>query len=153
LLFDRQTGQIGAMTPISFALDPRLAADTQWVCDWPLCSVLLMNDQRYQWLVMVPRRNGASEIFDLKAADQTILWQEISHAAELLKSFSNCNKINVGALGNVVAQLHVHIVARREGDFAGKGPVWGQGAAQPYSSIEAQALIERLRQLLRAPGS
>ncbi|MFO0350631.1 MAG: HIT domain-containing protein [Alphaproteobacteria bacterium] len=128
-----------------FLLDARLAADTVPVCDWPLCSVLLMNDSRYSWLILVPRLAGASEIFDLSPADRQVLWQEVTQAAESLKALTACRKINVGALGNVVAQLHVHVVAREAGDFAGNGPVWGQGTAVPYAHAARDHLVQRLR--------
>lgn len=141
------------MKPVSFALDPRLANDTQWICDWPLCALLLMKDRRYPWIILVPRANGASEIFDLAPTEQATLWREVTHAAELLKSLTKCRKINVGALGNVVAQLHVHVVAREKDDFAGNGPVWGQGAAVPYADEELEAMTHRLRSLLRPPGN
>ena len=141
------------MTPISFDLDPRLAADTAWICDWPVCVILLMKDQRYPWLILVPRRSNAVEVFDLSPADQTAMWREVTHAAELLKHTSKCRKINVGALGNVVSQLHVHVVARNTDDVAGAAPVWGHGKAEPYSEPELQARLEQLRVVLRAPGS
>ncbi len=141
------------MKPVSFALDPRLANDTQWICDWPLCSLLLMKDRRYPWIILVPRANGASEIFDLAPAEQAALWREVTHAAELLKSLTKCRKINIGALGNVVAQLHVHIVAREKDDFAGNGPVWGQGTAVPYPDEELEAVATRLRSVFHPPGN
>lgn len=141
------------MNPVAFDLDPRLAADTAWICDWPLSAVLLMKDSRYPWLILVPRAAGASEIFDLAPAAQAALWREVTHAAELLKTLTRCRKINVGALGNVVAQLHVHVVAREAGDFAGNGPVWGQGAAVPYAPGDLDALLGRLRATLRPPGN
>jgi diadenosine tetraphosphate (Ap4A) HIT family hydrolase len=141
------------MNPIAFDLDPRLAADTAWICDWPLSTVLLMRDSRYAWLILVPRAAGASEIFDLPPDAQARLWQEVTHAAELLKALTRCRKINVGALGNVVAQLHVHVVAREAGDFAGNGPVWGQGAAVPYAPGDLDTLLGRLRATLRPPGN
>lgn len=141
------------MKPVSFTLDRRLANDTQWICDWPLCAVLLMKDRRYPWIILVPRTNGASEIFDLTPAEQATLWREVTHAAELLKSMTRCRKINVGALGNVVSQLHVHVVARETGDFAGNGPVWGQGTAEAYGEEALQDFVARLRASLHPPGN
>ena len=134
-----------SMTKASFCLDSRLAGDTAPLLDWPLCSILLMNDSRYPWLVLVPRIAGASEVFDLNPADRSTLWQEVSVAAERLKAMTGCRKINIGALGNVVTQLHVHVVAREAGDFAGNGPVWGQGAAVPYGDTARDHLVRRLR--------
>lgn len=139
------------MTPISFSLDPRLSADTMWLCDWPLCALLLMKDRRYPWIILVPRRNAASEVFDLNPADQAQLWREVGHAAELMKSYTRCRKMNIGALGNVVLQLHVHVVARQLGDFAGNGPVWGHGAAEAYVQPELDVQVEGLRRLLHPP--
>lgn len=133
------------MTQASFRLDSRLAGDTIPVLDWPLCSILLMNDSRYPWLILVPRIAGASEAFDLTPADRATLWQEVGIAAERLKAMTGCRKINIGALGNVVAQLHVHVVAREAGDFAGNGPVWGQGAPAPYEEAARERLLQSLR--------
>jgi diadenosine tetraphosphate (Ap4A) HIT family hydrolase len=135
-----------------FKLDGRLANDTAFVCDWPLCAVLLMNDSRYPWLILVPRQARVSEVFDLASDAQATLWQEVTHAAARLKQYTGCRKINIGALGNVVAQLHVHLVARHVGDFAGNGPVWGQGAAVPYTEAARGALLRDLRTLLTPPG-
>lgn len=137
------------MTNSPFQLDTRLANDTVHVCDWPLSTVLLMNDSRYPWLVLVPRVADASEIFDLAPGDRAVLWQEVTEAAHRLKALTGCRKINVGALGNVVAQLHVHIVARDAGDFAGNGPVWGQGAAVPYTDGTREDMLRTLRKELQ----
>ena len=101
-----------------FELHPRLAADTVFVADWTLCRVLLMNDARYPWLILVPRRVSATEIFDLGPEDREMLMAEIALAGERLKHFSHAAKINVGALGNLVPQLHIHVVARNPGDAA-----------------------------------
>lgn len=140
------------MMPEEFKLDGRLANDTAFVCDWPLCTVLLMNDSRYPWLILVPRQARVSEVFDLAPDAQAALWREVTHAAARLKQHTGCRKINVGALGNVVAQLHVHVVARHVGDFAGDSPVWGQGAAVPYTDAGRGALLRDLRTLLTPPG-
>lgn len=131
----------------AFALDPRLAADTRLVASLPLCDVQLMDDARYAWLVLVPRRGGLVEIADLGDDDQAVLWREVNLAARALRAVSPCDKLNLGALGNVVRQLHVHVVARLEGDPAWPGPVWGHGQAQPYAE---SALHERLAAVRRA---
>ncbi len=131
----------------AFALDPRLAADTRLAASLPLCDVLLMNDARYAWLVLVPRRGGLAEIADLADHDQTTLWREVNLASRALRTVAPCDKLNLGALGNIVRQLHVHVVARREGDSAWPGPVWGHGRAQPYGEV---ALHERLAALRNA---
>ena len=127
---------------MSFALDERLARDTFVVGDMPLCRVLLMNDSRWPWLVLVPRREGAVELTDLDGTDRTVLIEEAAQAAALLKSHAGALKINLGALGNIVRQLHLHVMARTVGDPAWPGPVWGHGTAAPYRQAQARALIE-----------
>lgn len=128
-----------------FELDPRLAHDGAFVTDWPLCRVLLMDDARFPWLVLVPRRAGLRELDDLAEADHAQLTAEVRRALRLLRGLAACDKLNVGALGNLVPQLHVHIVARRRGDSAWPGPVWGSGAARPYADSARDALLRRLR--------
>jgi diadenosine tetraphosphate (Ap4A) HIT family hydrolase len=128
-----------------FMLDPRLAADSVPVTTLDLCEVRLMNDARFAWLLLVPRRAGLSEIHDLPEAEQDLLWQEVRQAAQALRSSAPCDKLNLGALGNIVRQLHLHVVARMEGDAAWPGPVWGSGAAVPYAVDERDALVTALR--------
>jgi diadenosine tetraphosphate (Ap4A) HIT family hydrolase len=125
---------------VSFQLDDRLARDALMIGDWPLTRVLLMNDARWPWLILVPRREGLVELIDLERADQAQSMDEASRASRFLKSHARADKINVGALGNIVRQLHLHIVARVVGDPAWPAPVWGYGAATPYTG-GAQALI------------
>lgn len=131
-----------------FALDPRLAADTVAVASLPLCEVLLMNDVRYAWLVLVPRRGGLSEITDLAADEQALLWQEVNRATAALRAVAPCDKLNLGALGNIVRQLHVHVVARCIGDAAWPGPVWGSGNTEPYQPTARETLLDDLRKTL-----
>lgn len=126
-------------------LDARLAADTKFIVDWPLCRVLLMDDARFPWLVLVPRRAGLVELDDLDEGDRGPLMHEIQRAMKALRAVAACDKLNVGALGNIVRQLHVHVVARREGDAAWPGPVWGAGSRQPYAPADREALRARLR--------
>jgi diadenosine tetraphosphate (Ap4A) HIT family hydrolase len=95
-------------------------------------------------LLLVPRRAGLSEIAELDDADQRLLWDEVNRATAALRASAPCDKLNLGALGNIVRQLHVHVVARREGDAAWPGPVWGSGVAQPYPKQQQQQLIEAL---------
>lgn len=128
-----------------FALDPRIDADSVPVLDLTLCSVRLQADSRFAWLVLVPRRAGAVELTDLSADDRALLTAEIASAADALKACAPCDKINIGALGNIVSQLHVHVVARRRGDPCWPGPVWGCGAAVPYADGARQALVAKLR--------
>ncbi len=115
-----------------FALDPQLARESVFVADRALCRVLLMDDARFPWLVLVPRRAGLVELFDLDATERALLFDELEQVAHALRSVAPCTKLNVGALGNVVRQLHLHVVARDVGDAAWPGPVWGHGLRQPY---------------------
>lgn len=127
-----------------FALHPTLARDTVEVTRWPLCRVLLMKDSRFPWLILVPEREGIREIHELPAADRAALVEEIARAGEALSRLFQPDKVNVGALGNVVPQLHVHVVARFAADAAWPGPVWGSGAAVPYGETELEDLRGRL---------
>ncbi|WP_447733767.1 HIT domain-containing protein [Rhodanobacter soli] len=141
------------MNETGFALDPRLAADTRPVASLPLCDVRLMNDARYPWLVLVPRRAGLVEIADLHEDERAVLWQEVNRAAAALRAVARCDKLNLGALGNIVRQLHVHVVARVEGDAAWPGPVWGNGQAAVRGDSQARLLIAALQRQLAAPGT
>jgi diadenosine tetraphosphate (Ap4A) HIT family hydrolase len=136
------------MIESAFALDPRLAGDTRPVAMLALCEVRLMDDARFPWLVLVPHRVGASEIADLTEAEQALLWREVNQAAAALRRVAPCDKLNLGALGNIVRQLHVHVVARTEGDAAWPGPVWGSGAATAYPPRALESLVAKLRAAL-----
>ena len=127
-----------------FELDPRLAKDTVFVADWQLCRVLLMDDAQFPWLVLVPRRAGLAEIDDLDEAGRTRLMHEIQRAMKTLRGVVGCDKLNVGALGNIVRQLHVHVVARRRDDPAWPGPVWGHGPAHHYLPEARDKLVKAL---------
>jgi diadenosine tetraphosphate (Ap4A) HIT family hydrolase len=129
---------------VSFSLDPRLASDTIPIGDLALSRALLMNDARFLWLVLAPRRAKAIELFDLDAADRALLMEEVAAVARTLAERPGVDKINVGALGNIVRQLHVHVVARRVGDAAWPGPVWGAGAPVPYEPQSGHALARDL---------
>ena len=131
---------------MTFALDHRLARDTLVVGDMPLCRLLLMNDARWPWLVLVPRLEDVVELIDLELADQTQLMDEAGRAARFLKTRAEVDKINVAALGNIVRQLHLHVVARIIGDPAWPRPVWGHGDPTPYGDDAAQALIAAARE-------
>jgi diadenosine tetraphosphate (Ap4A) HIT family hydrolase len=134
---------------MSFTLDERLARDTFVVGDWPLSRVLMMNDARWPWLILAPRREGVVERTDLDPADRTRLIHEAARASQVLKTHARVDKINIGALGNVVRQFHLHIVARTVGDHSWPGPVWGQGEATPYGDGAARAHIAAAREGLR----
>ncbi|HLM40291.1 MAG TPA: HIT family protein [Microvirga sp.] len=133
-----------------FQLDSRLAADTIPVGDLALSSVLLLNDARFPWFVLVPRIGGASEVTDLTEEQSVQLMREIRIAARVMMELSRPDKVNVGALGNIVAQLHVHVVGRFRSDPAWPGPVWGHGSRTPYPDHAASALIERAATLFAA---
>jgi diadenosine tetraphosphate (Ap4A) HIT family hydrolase len=133
---------------VTFALHARLAADTIEIGDLGLSRALLMNDARFLWIILVPRRNDLSELIDLDERERAILMEEIAAVAGVLKRRPGVDKVNVGALGNVVRQLHVHVVARRVGDAAWPGPVWGSGAAVRYVLEDGTAIARELRRLL-----
>jgi len=132
---------------MSFVLHPRLEADTAFIADWPLCRLLLMNDARYPWLILVPRRPGVVEMMDLVTDDRALLLNEMMRAGEIIRGLPQVTKLNIGALGNVVPQLHVHIVGRHPGDPAWPGPVWGHSPAAPYEAQNQDRLIGLVRSL------
>lgn len=132
-------------TESRFVLHPRLAGDCALLGDSLLSRVLIMNDRRFPWIVLVPRRADLSELHHLSPPDRATLLEEIEAASRALLEVPPVSKINVGALGNVVPQLHVHVVGRHPDDAAWPGPVWGHGPAEPYPPAEADALLERLR--------
>jgi diadenosine tetraphosphate (Ap4A) HIT family hydrolase len=136
---------VSSANETGFVLDPRLAADTIFIADWELSRVLLMDDARFPWLILVPRRVNAFELDDLSFDDQTRLLREVGRAMALLRSIATCDKFNIGALGNIVRQLHVHVIARREDDTAWPGTAWGSGAADRYDSAARDSLLARLR--------
>ncbi|AMZ74684.1 Diadenosine tetraphosphate (Ap4A) hydrolase [Pseudomonas sp. NFACC23-1] len=131
-----------------FALDPRLQQDTLPIGDFPLCRLLLSNDSNYPWFILVPRREDISELFQLDDADQQQLWKETTALAETLKDSFDADKMNVATLGNVVSQLHMHVIVRKRDDAAWPAPVWGKHPAQPYNAGQVAAIRERLRMAL-----
>jgi len=137
---------------MTFVLHPRLMADTVSIADWSLSRLLLMNDRRYPWIVLVPRRANVTEVFDLDETTQGTLMSEIARVSETLKAWARwhggCDKINVGMIGNIVPQLHVHIVARKKTDAAWPAPVWGKGEAQPYDAADLEQTLISLRDAL-----
>jgi predicted alpha/beta hydrolase family esterase/diadenosine tetraphosphate (Ap4A) HIT family hydrolase len=127
-----------------FALDARLAADTFRLGESELSLLLLMNERRYPWLILVPKRSGVNELFELSVVERAKLLEESCAVAQLLEREFAADKINVAALGNVVRQLHVHQVARFSGDPAWPGPVWGHSPRQAYGTDELARMRERL---------
>jgi diadenosine tetraphosphate (Ap4A) HIT family hydrolase len=140
----------GATT--DWSLHPQLARDTVPVGDLALTRVLLANDSNYPWLILVPRRRGLTEIIDLEENGQVQLLAEISAVARVLKSITECEKLNIAALGNVVAQLHVHVIARRHGDAAWPKPVWGAAPPTAYDPNVRSGFIGSLRRGLQIPA-
>ncbi len=136
---------------IEFKLDDRLAGDSVPVTDLPLSTVRLMNERSWPWLVLVPRRPGLIEIIDLDPADRLTLMEEIVRAAEALSRLYRPDKMNVAALGNVVPQLHVHIIARFRGDPAWPRPVWGvKPIPEPYGETALSEAVRRIAAVLEA---
>lgn len=137
-----------------FKADPAFDAGSVVICHWPLCEVRLQDDTRFPWLVLIPRLTGLRELEDLATADRAVLMDDIVRAGELVRALGDAagrpvQKLNVGALGNVTAQLHVHVVGRRHDDGLWPDPVWGRGAALPHGADALQAAVSRLRLLTR----
>jgi len=128
-----------------FQIDTRLQADCLLVCELKLCQLLLMDDARWPWLILVPRIADAVEIHLLDTNDQEKLHNETSMMADILSRLTGCEKINSGALGNIVRQLHVHVIARNSGDDNWPKPVWGYGERMPYAPEAAKNLIEEIQ--------
>ena len=135
-------------TLADFALDPRLENDSTSIMLTGLCDLRLSKDARWPWLILIPRRAEITEIFELTPLDQVMLTFETDMVASALKTVTGATKINVGALGNVVRQLHVHVVARFEGDANWPGPVWGFGSAEPYEDGKRDEFTVKLREAL-----
>lgn len=133
---------------MSWALHPQLAADTHAVASLALSDLLLMDNRLHPWLILVPRVPGAVEWIDLDDADRHRLLDEATRAGQLLRRVYDAPKLNMAALGNVVPQLHVHVVARFPGDVAWPRPVWGAAPAQPYAPAERDRALEALRSAL-----
>lgn len=132
----------------TFELNERLRADSTLVENLGLCQLRLMDDKRWPWLVLVPQRPGIEEVFDLTPLDQAMLTFETNLVGQALKKLTNATKVNVGALGNIVRQLHVHVIARQENDPNWPGPVWGFGSREAYGAAEKQALMKKILESL-----
>ena len=126
-------------------LDPQLTRDTAKVGDLPLSRVLLSRDASYPWIILVPRRPGAVELIDLTDTDQAQVTREIAQVGRVLKAVTACDKLNIAAIGNVVAQLHIHVVARRRDDSAWPRPIWGAAPARTYVPDALDQFIATLR--------
>jgi len=132
----------------AFELNERLRADSTLVENLGLCQLRLMDDKRWPWLVLVPQRPDIEEVFDLTPLDQAMLTFETNLVGQALKKSTNATKVNVGALGNIVRQLHVHVIARQENDPNWPGPVWGYGTREAYGAAEKQALMKKILESL-----
>lgn len=131
-----------------FVLDQRLADESVLAASLTLCDVLLRDDARTLWVVLVPRQAGLEELHDLSADDQVLLMAEIGQVSTAVADIARPTKVNTGALGNIVRQLHVHIMARYEGDFAWPGPVWGVGERVPMDDGLKTERLAALRERL-----
>jgi len=131
--------------PEPWSLHPQLARDTIAIGDLALSRVLVVNDANWPWLLLVPRREGAVEIIDLDEVEQAQLMTEVSRVARALKEVTKCDKLNIAALGNLVPQLHVHVIARRTSDAAWPRPVWGVMPPLAHDAEEVQNFINALR--------
>lgn len=134
----------------AFQLDERLGRDSDLLVRLGLCQLRLMKDARWPWLVLVPERADMSELYELPMLDQQALTIEVNMVAAALKKITGAEKINVGALGNIVRQLHIHVVARKTGDANWPGPVWGYGKAEPYAEHDRATLTATLLEALSA---
>lgn len=130
---------------VGFELDSRLAQGSTPIADWPLCHVRLKDDRRFAWLLLMPRRSGLVELTDLDVAEYRGLCEEIRLAARLVIEVARPDKTNIAAIGNVVAQLHIHVVGRFHHDPLWPDPIWGKGEAQTYRPAELTAMVERYR--------
>ena len=131
-----------------FELHPVLERDTTHVIDLPLCRVLLMEDARFPWLILVPRQHGLREFHDVIEQDAMQLHKEIALTSQSLLDLTGAYKINVAALGNMVPQLHVHVIARNEDDEAWPNPVWQSGLAVPYTDRVRAGRVELLQEAI-----
>ena len=129
---------------MSFQLHPQLEADTHLICRTENCQILLMDDARFPWIVLVPEVADIRELYELNEQQQHQTYQSILRISKSLAEYSNADKMNVAALGNQVPQLHIHIVARYETDAAWPGPVWGVGQAEPYRPDQLQQRVSDL---------
>jgi diadenosine tetraphosphate (Ap4A) HIT family hydrolase len=133
---------------MAFSVNNQLAKDSVLVCELALSQLRLMNNQHYPWLILIPRVAHVTEIIDLDAQQQQTLLAEINLVAKCLKSHFPCDKLNIANLGNVVSQLHIHIIARRQDDISWPKPVWG-GPTAPYADSDLQTLVRGLQALLQ----
>ena len=127
-----------------FVLHSKLEADTFEIADLEVSRLLLMNDARFPWLILVPQVSDMRDLHNLPKDHYQVVTREIAHVSQILQTLTQAHKMNVGALGNMVPQLHIHIIARQTDDAAWPAPVWGVGEAQPYRQDAAARLIQQI---------
>lgn len=132
-------------TKAGFELDRRLERDSQPVMWLGLCELRIRNDRRWPWLILIPQRAGIEEVHDMTPLDQAVLTFETNMVSKTLKEVTSCTKINCATLGNIVRQLHVHVIARSEGDPGWPGPVWGHGTPEAYRREDLHQFAETIR--------
>lgn len=133
-------------------LDPRLESDSSPIIDLSLCQVRLHHNAAFPWIMLIPQQASLSEIIDLSSSDQLLLMQEIVLSCGIMRDLFNPTKLNVANLGNIVSQLHVHIVARYESDEAWPGPIWNRGITMDYSDDAKKERIEKLKKAFLGNG-
>ncbi|MDA9818010.1 HIT family protein [Flavobacteriaceae bacterium] len=126
-----------------FKIDPKLATDSFFIKDLELSKLLLINDANYPWVILVPQKTNLVEIIDLSKQNQVLLMEEIDEVSKIIKKITNCDKINIANLGNVVSQLHIHIIARFKNDASFPQPIWGRQKPKPYQEKEKNDLIKK----------
>ena len=136
---------MGSDPSAGWSIDSQLACDSVALGDLPLCQIRLMNDANYPWLLLLPRRANVTEITDLTEDDQAQLMREVAQTVRVLKAETVCDKVNIAAIGNVVTQLHVHVIARFRTDAAWPKPVWGAAPARAYETTKMEGLLTTLR--------
>ena len=127
-----------------FVLHSKLEADTFEIADLEVSQLLLMNDARFPWLILVPRVSDMRDLHNLPKDHYQVVTREIAHVSQILQTLPQAHSMNVGALGNLVPQLHIHIIARHTDDAAWPAPVWGECEAQPYRQDAAARLIQQI---------
>lgn len=137
------------MSESGFEVHTQLAQDCLEVGDFPLCRVMLMNDARFPWFILIPRRGHLAEIHQLKPEDRAQLWDESHWLSQKLQMLYRPDKLNIAAIGNLVPQLHVHHIVRYVQDSVWPAPVWGKGRTKTYDEVEAEQRIYDMRELLR----
>ena len=133
------------MSQPAWSLHPQLENDTTQVGDIALSRMLSINDADYPWLILVPRRAGVTEIADLGVEDAGQLTAEIAQVSRVLKDITRCDKLNIAAIGNIVPQLHIHIVARRKDDPLWPKPIWGVAPPRPGDSATFARFVAGIR--------